>query len=68
MVLLNLAMIFLVLDAKVATLPSTISCHVNLMCSHLELLTSKHDDQIIWKHNVLPDNPPEAFGIDILEG
>ena len=63
-----MAMIFPVLDAKDASLPSTISCHVNLMCSHLELLTSKQDDQSIWKYNVSPENPPKVFNVDNLAG
>lgn len=53
MVLLNMAMFFPVLDildAKDASLPSTISCHVNLICSHFELLTSKQDHQNSCKY------------------
>lgn len=37
--------------------------HVNLTCSNLELLTSKKDSQIIWKYNVITENPTEVFNI-----
>lgn len=66
MILLNMAVIFP--DTRDASLPSTISCHVNLIRSHPELLTSKQDDQSIRKYSVLPENPPEVLSVDIPAG